>query len=131
MFFLNKKIIPQLLGLVFVWSLSGCVYLVVGGVGALGGYVASPDTVEGLTDSSQEEVWDTAADIISVMGTISEELKEGGVMIAKVSGAKVTVTIIPISKSSVKISIKARKAFLPKINVAQDVFVKIMSRLKE
>ena len=112
-------------------SLAGCVYLVVGGVGALGGYIVSPDTVEGITESNQAQVWDVTKEVVSVMGTVSEELEESGILIGKVSGAKVTVTISPINKSSVKLTIKARKAFLPKINVAQDVFVKIMSRLSQ
>ena len=114
-----------------VFLMTGCVYLVVGGVGALGGYVISPDTVEGLTNSDQDAVWDTAKEVASVMGTINEELQESGVLIAHISGAKVTITLMPMGKSSVKLTVKARKAFLPKITVAQDVFVKIMSRLSE
>ena len=127
----RKDVIPKLMLLPLILSLTGCVYMIVGGAGALGGYVVSPDTVEGLTKSTQEEVWDSAIEIISVMGTINEELHEGGVILARVSGAKVTVTVSPVNKSTVKLTIKARKAFLPKINVAQDVFVKIMSRLSE
>ena len=41
-----KKLLLVLF-LSFTLCTSGCVYLVVGGIGALGGYVVSPDTVEG------------------------------------------------------------------------------------
>ena len=128
---MKKTILTRIFLLPILLSLAGCVYLVVGGVGALGGYIVSPDTVEGIASSDQAKVWDTAKEIISVMGTINEELEESGIIIGKVSSAKVTVTISPINKSSVKLTVKARKTFLPKISVAQDVFVKIMSRLTE
>ncbi len=34
-----------------ILSSGGCIYLVVGGIGALGGYVVSPDTVEGVSEN--------------------------------------------------------------------------------
>ena len=114
-----------------VLSLTGCVYLVVGGIGVLGGYVVSPDTVEGVTAHDSDSLWEAAFNVVSVMGTMSEQRKDGGVIIAKISGARVIVTVIPISQSSCKLNVKARKGFLPKIAVAQDVFVKIMSHLTE
>ena len=116
---------------VSVLFLSGCIYLVIGGVGALGGYIVSPDTVEGITDKSPVEVWDTAIEVVSIMGVINERNKEESILLAQINGAKVTITIIPISEHSVKLSVKARKAFLPKIKVAQDVYVKIMANLRE
>jgi len=114
-----------------VGSLSGCVYMVVGGIGALGGYVISPDTVEGATSNDAESVWDTTVDILSVMGLIEEQYKSTGLIVARVNGAKVTVAIIPLNSTTVKLSVRARKFKLPKITVAQDVFVKIMSTLNE
>jgi hypothetical protein len=131
MFHLRKKIAILLFSALVSLSASGCVYLVVGTVGALGGYVISSDTIEGVTNNTKEEVWDAAKDIISIMGLIEEEQKSAGVMIAKVNNAKVTITTIPLSSSAVKLSVKARKSFLPKISIAQDVFVKIMSQVNE
>ncbi|MBI5149761.1 MAG: hypothetical protein HZA28_03215 [Candidatus Omnitrophica bacterium] len=112
-------------------SLSGCVYLIVGGVGALGGYIVSPDTVEGLTEADLRQVWDTAVDVISIMGLVDSKNESGGVIQASVNGAKVTVVMTQMSSSSVKLSVKARKHYLPKISLSQDVFVKIMSRVNE
>ncbi len=113
-------------------SLSGCVYMIVGGVGALGGFIVSPDTVEGIiTDSGQEDALEAAAEILSIMGVILERSDQGGIIIAKAQGTKITVTIVPISQSSVKVTVKARKAFFPKIKMAQDVYVKIVNYLKE
>ncbi len=111
--------------------MSGCVYLVVGSLGALGGYVISPDTVEGITGYEQSEIWDAAIEILSIMGTIDEDQAEGGIIVAKVNGTKVTVNISPISSRTNKITVKARKGIFPKIAVAQEIYVKIMTRLSE
>ena len=113
------------------FSLSSCVYLVVGTVGALGGYVVSPDTVEGITANDKESLWDAAVNVVSIMGLIEEQQKSSGIMIAKVNNAKVTINIIPLNQSTVKFSVKARKNFLPKIAIAQDIFVKVMSQVKD
>ena len=113
-------------------SFSGCVYLVIGSFAALGGYVISPDTVEGIvSNKDQNEVWDSAIQIASVMGVIQEQNDAAGILIAKVQGTKVTITVIPMGSTSIKLTVKARKAFLPKIRVAQDMYIKIVSRLNE
>lgn len=111
--------------------LNGCIYLAIGGVGALGGYIVSPDTVEGLAESDTGQVWDTAVEVVSIMGLVESKNEAGGVLKARISGAGVTVVIMKMSSSAVKLSVKARKHYLPKISLAQDVFVKIMSRVNE
>ena len=111
--------------------LGGCVYLAIGGVGALGGYIVSPDTVEGLAESGTAQVFDTAVEIVSIMGLVESKNEAGGVIRARINGASVTVMIMEMSSSSAKLSVKARKHTLPKISLAQDVFVKIMSRVNE
>jgi hypothetical protein len=112
-------------------SLSGCIYVVVGGIGAVGGYIVSPDTVEGITENEAEVVWDTAMEVMSIMGLVEEEDEAAGILLTNVNGAKVVTTIVSLSPNTTKVSVKARKAYLPKISLAQDVFVKIMSRLSE
>lgn len=109
--------------------LGGCIYVVAGSVGALGGYIVSPDTVEGLTEADLAEVWDTAVEVVSIMGLIEQQTEAGGMIRAKVSGAKVTLLITQPSASTVKLKVKVRKGFLPKVSLAQDIFVKIMSRV--
>ena len=127
----NKNFLTILLCAFLAISFSGCVYLVVGTVGALGGYVVSPDTVEGITANNKDSLWDSAVNVVSIMGLIEDQQKSSGIMIAKVNGAKVTITIMPLNQSTVKLSVKARSTLLPKISVAQDVFVKIMSQVNE
>ena len=127
----KKFILRSCLFLSIIYIFSGCVYLVVGGIGALGGYVVSPDTVEGVTTHDLETVWESTIDVVGIMGVIEEQSKEGGILICKINGSRVTVTLTSINKNNVKVTVKARKAFMPKISVAQDVFVKVMSNINE
>lgn len=133
---MRRLVVPKNLLALFVsvpllFCVSGCIYLVVGGIGAVGGYIVSPDTVEGLTENDAAVVWDTAIETLSIMGLIDEKNEPGGMILAKVHGAKITVTIVSINQTTTKLTVKARKAYLPKISLAQDIFVKIMSRLNE
>ncbi|MGE0268564.1 MAG: hypothetical protein AB7S78_08940 [Candidatus Omnitrophota bacterium] len=123
--------IKKILMLPVLFSLSGCVYLVVGGIGALGGYVVSPDTVEGITTNDQTTVWDTSLEIVSIMGTVQESSEDAGIILANIDRAKVRVTIQSMDGGTCRISVKARKFLFPKISTAQNVFVKIMSTLNE
>lgn len=128
---LRFSVLKKLLMLPILFSLSGCVYLVVGGIGALGGYVVSPDTVEGITTNDDVTVWDTASEIIGIIGTVQESSEDAGIILATVEGAKVRITVQALNDTNTKISVKARKHFFPKISTAQNVFVKIMSTLNE
>lgn len=127
----RKNVFKKLLMVPLLFWMSGCVYLVVGGVGALGGYIVSPDTVEGITEIDDITLWDTSIEILSIMGVIQEEYEEGGVIVAKVNNARVTVTITPLAQSTTKFTVKARKSFFPHVSVAQDVYVKVMSHLEQ
>jgi len=127
---LRKNVLVMFLSAVLVTPLSGCMYLVVGSVGALGGYVVSPDTVEGtLTNKNFDEVWRAAVDVVSLMGIIQEQEKFSGIMIANVQGAKVTIRISSAGQDTTNLSVKARKSFLPKIKIAQDIYIKMEKSL--
>lgn len=129
---LNRfSVLRKLFMVPILFTLSGCVYLVVGGIGALGGYVVSPDTVEGITRTESEVVWDTTVEIVSVMGIVTESSPEAGILLADIDKIKVRVTIEPLTENQTMLSVKARKYNFPKIATAQNVFVKIMSQLRE
>ncbi len=131
MTFLKRNLSLLCLCAVLLFASSGCIYLVVGGIGAVGGYVVSPDTVEGLTENDEQDLWDSALQVASVMGVVEKESEGAGEIEAKISGAIVNIVIEPLSPATTKLSIKSRKYYLPKISIAQDVFVKIMSHMNE
>ena len=125
-----KNIFPAIFLSALCLFSPGCVYLVVGGVGALGGYVVSPDTVEGLlTGHDSEDVWNAVVEVVSILGVIQERDDKGGVMIAKISGAHVKVTVMRMSSSAVKLSVKSRKLWMPRIKTSQEVYIKIVNYL--
>ena len=109
---------------------SGCVFLVIGGVGALGGYAISPDTIEGTVEGrNSQDAWTAAVDVISIMGIIDEKNEVAGTLIARVQGAHITITIVEPINDTVKIRVKARKGMMPKIKLAQDIYGKIVSKI--
>ena len=124
-------VLNKLLMLPILFSLSGCVYLVVGGIGALGGYVVSPDTVEGIAKTDADTAWETALDVVATMGIVTESSRDAGIILVDVEKVKVRVTIEELTGSQTMLIIKARKYNFPRIRTAQHVFVKIMSELRE
>ena len=110
-------------------SAGGCVYLVIGGVGAVGGYAISPDTVEGnVGGNTFADVWQAAVETISIMGVIEEKNDISGVLIARVQNAHVTVTVSEAIVDNVKLRVKARRGMMPKIKLAQDIYTKIVQK---
>ncbi len=110
-------------------SLSGCVYLVVGSIGALGGYVVSPDTVEGSTLHDGQTVWEQSLEVLEIMGTIREKSEDSQIVLADVNGTRVTVSVIPMGPNQTTLRVKSRKMMFPKISISQNVYVKIMGGL--
>ena len=95
----------------FVLTASGCFYLVIGGVGALGGYAISPDTVEGVVNKeTTQDLWQAAVEVISIMGIIQEQNEVSGVLIAQVQGAYITITVTESPADSVKLRVKIGRA---------------------
>ncbi len=127
----QKNMFLVVLMLIFSLSTSGCVYVIAGGLGALGGYAISPDTVEGDEEVDYDTLWDSAVEVVGIMGLIQTKDYKLGNIEAKINGASVIIDIAQISSSEVRMRVKARKNMLPNIKIAQDVFVKIKNRSKQ
>jgi hypothetical protein len=129
----TKGLCAVLLSVTLILSSSGCAPMVIGAlaVGAVGGYVVSPDTVEGTTARSLGEAWDAAKEIASIMGVVVDENERAGLIIANINGSRVTITLTTLNAASTKMSIKARKSFMPKIDLAQDVYTKVMKQMEQ
>ena len=109
--------------------LSGCVYMVIGGVAAAGGYAVTRDTIQGETDKKFDDVWQAATDIVAVMGTVKSESYELGKLEGIVNGARVNLSVSQLTPSTVRLTVKARKFIFPSIANAQNIYVKIMNRV--
>jgi len=110
---------------------SGCLFLVVGGVGAVSGYAISRDTFEGISSKSQEELLASAHKVLSIMGTIMDERPRDGEIVATVEGKHVIVDVIQINLTTSKLRVKARFGIFPRIAIAQEVYTKIMNQLEQ
>jgi hypothetical protein len=124
------KLLQILLAAYLCMFSSGCVFLVVGAAGAVGGYAVSRDTFEGVSSKGQEELLASAHKVLSIMGTITDERPKDGELVATVYGDHVTVDVIQINLTTSKLRVKARKAIFPRIAIAQEVYTKIMNQLE-
>ena len=120
------------LALSMVLSASGCAAIfLAAGAGAVGGYAVSRDTFEGITAKSQDEIWESAKRVMSIMGSLDEDNRRSGQMISRINGATVVMTLAPVNLTTTKIRIKARKWIFPRIGTAQEVYTKVINQLEE
>jgi len=121
------------LALILSFGVTGCAIPIIlaVGVGAVGGYSVSRDTFEGTTAKGQDEIWEAATRVASIMGALDDNDRKRGEMTARISGAKVTIIIMPVNLTTTRLRIKARKGIFPAISVAQDVYAKIMNQTEQ
>jgi len=110
-------------------ALSGCAVLLVG-AGAAGGYAISRDSIKNHFELPMEQVFQVSRDVAEEQGLITVEDDKRGLIKATVEGANVTITVKRISTKTVELRVKARNdLLLPKIDVAQSVYNRIVERL--
>jgi hypothetical protein len=118
------------LSLVCMFS-GGCVFVVVGAAGAIGGYAISRDSFEGVTSKTPEELLSAAHKVLGIMGNITNEEPKSGRIDATVYGNHVTVYVIEINMNTTRLRVRARRALLPSAGVAQDIYTKIVNQLEK
>lgn len=129
-FWAKQKMIWTLVLSMLILPLNGCVYLVAGGVGALGGYVASPDTVEGtIIDRDYDLVWKAVIDVLSRKGMLEQRSDTAGIVEGRLQGTRVKITVFRTGVNAIKLTVKARRNVFPKIKAAQEIYVKVVSAL--
>jgi len=108
--------------------LSGCAALLLG-TGVAGGYAISKDSIKNHFDRSPNELYRISRDVIGQMGLVTSEDHRRHRIEAEVEGVNVTITVTPVSEQTTELKVRARKLLLPKIDVAQAVYNRILSRL--
>jgi len=119
-----------LIALICCLLISGCVPLIIGGIGVLGGYAISRDTVAAEISKDEADIWQAAKDVVSKMGVIKKIDNEIKVLEANIYSSSVVVRIDKLTEETNRLRVKARKFLLPNIGLAQKVFVKIMQKLE-
>ncbi len=126
---MRKKISSLVLIVFLAVNLAGCAAPLILGVAAGAGicYAASRDTVQGDTAKSYEDVWNSALAVSRDRGSIKKEDKNKGYIevIAGV-GVVVRIKVIPLTRSAVRLRVSCRKNHLPNLDIAQDIYTRII-----
>ncbi len=110
--------------------LCGCVPLIVGG-GILTGYVLSNDSASGNLKVAYRDLWDTCIDKLQGDGVEIRGVNESkGRIKARMGDVKLTVSIDSIDQNVQRLKVSARKYLLPKPQVAQEIFFRIVKELE-
>ncbi len=110
-------------------GLSGCAVALLG-AGAAGGYAIGKDSVTSHFDLSQGRVYRQALVVAKQMGQVKVEDDVHGLIKATINDATVTITVKPLTKKTVELTVKARgRLLLPKVSIVQDVHQQISEGL--
>lgn len=114
-----------------IMVISGCAPLIVGGaVGALGGYAISKDTVEGETDRPYNSLWESALMVSKIRGQVKYQDALKGYIELEAESSRVQIRLIRLTAATTRIRVSARKYHFPNMDLAQDIFVKIIEQAK-
>lgn len=116
---------------IMLLGLCGCATFIVGGaVGALGGYAASNDTIQGESDKPYGNLWDSALTVSRIRGRIKYQDAQKGEIKLEAESSRVNIRLVRLTASTTRLKVKARKYHFPNMELAQDIFVKIMEQAK-
>ena len=116
---------------VIIFNLAGCAPLVVGAaVGAVGGYAATRDTIQGDSDRPYESLWNAAVKVAEIRGKIRREDANSGTIQVDVESSLVWIRLIKLTRATTRIRISARKYIFPNLALAQDLYVKIIEEAR-
>ena len=110
-------------------SLSGCIFIIAGTVGAVGGYAVTRDTIQGEYDARFDDAWKSSLETCNTLGYITTKDKTRGTIDATVERAKVRVEITQLTQEAIRVKVKARKGLFPRMGTAEKVFVSIAQKL--
>ncbi|MCF7907722.1 MAG: hypothetical protein K9L86_02460 [Candidatus Omnitrophica bacterium] len=121
-----KNIISLMVGILL---LAGCVPALIA-AGVVTGYGISNDSANGTVKSEYRILWDICLDTLEVMEAEILVVNESkGMIKAKVSDHSVVIKINTLTPESQRLKVSARRNFLPKPQLAQKVFFKIVEDL--
>jgi hypothetical protein len=127
----SKKIAYVLLAAFLLCGLNACVPILVG-TGVVAGYTLSNDSAIGDVKCDYRTLWDVTMDKLqNLKAEVLSSDESKGLIKAKVSDNDITIKINVVTPTMQKLKISARKYLLPKPQVAQKIFVKIVQDLSE
>jgi hypothetical protein len=114
-----------------VTGLSGCIPVFLMAVGGVGVYAISKDTIQGDTETSFESLWDSALRVARARGTVLQEDFNRGYIKIEAKPSMIWIQFIRVTTAATKIRVSARKYKLPNIDLAQEIFIKIIEGARQ
>lgn len=110
-------------------SLSGCLMMWIG-AGAAGGYAIGRDYIQGETDKNFDSVYDSALDIVEIMGVVESKFSNPSIakIRAKVDTSSLEIIIERLTRQTVRLKVKSRKNLMPNLELAQRVYNNILQQ---
>ena len=109
---------------------NGCAAVLLG-AGFAGGYAISKDSVRNTFDRSKEEAYRQSLAVAEDVGFVMTDDPAHGLIKVRVQNTNVTITIKQLTRKAVELKVSARnQVLLPEIDIAHDVYNKIMARLE-
>ncbi len=127
-----KRLATFLLLSVLTVNLTGCAALIVGGaIGAVGAYAVSKDTIQGETDKPYDMLWESASSLARLRGTVKkEDSMQGYIELQTFDSSKVYIRLLRLTQATTRLKISARKYHMPNINLAEDIYLKIIEQAR-
>ncbi|MBL7151200.1 MAG: DUF3568 family protein [Candidatus Omnitrophica bacterium] len=111
-------------------NLCGCIPLVVGGAGVLGGYAIGRDNITGNSDKPYNAIWRSALKAAKIKGKPTRENKEKGEIELEAEKSLVCIKLTKLTETATEIKVSARRYSLPNLKLAEEVFIKIIEEIK-
>lgn len=129
---MKRNVFTVILASWVVFSLCGCVSLIVGGtVGAVGGYAASRDAIQGDIDKSYAGLWAAAEEVARDNGTIKQQDSDRGYIELSAGTSVVWIRIIRLTQQANRLKVSARNRYhLSEISLAQRMYTRIIEGAK-
>jgi len=126
----KKTILFSLLPFLCI-SLSGCAPLIIGAAaGGVGAYAASRDIVQGDTDRSYDALWNSAVQVAHIRGTVKQEEPGSGLITLETESGQAWIQLVRLTRATTRLKVSARKFHLPNLDLAQELFTKIMEQAR-
>ncbi|MFA5350167.1 MAG: hypothetical protein WC357_02410 [Candidatus Omnitrophota bacterium] len=90
----------------------------------------SKDTVQGDSDNDFDSLWESAINVSKQYGVIQQENISTGYIELTVDSSKIWIRLIRLTQATTRIRISARRYHFPNMELAQDLFVKIITGVK-
>lgn len=129
---MKKALIAAVLVPFLAIAISGCAPLLLMTVGGVGVYAISKDTIQGDTDASYESLWGAALKVSRIRGTILEEdFNRGFIHVdANPNIIKIQFQRLTAATTKMRVSVRKYKKMFPNIELAEQVFIKILEEAK-